>query len=349
MQGQPGFQPNFNPNMQMSGNFPVNPNVQQFPGPLRIQQQQVPFVNMNEQQLFMQSQFPTETSNVAFSNPLPVVQQFRPGQPQMTVLSLPPIRRLPPFNRPRFPGPPLPGQNTVAPPTQPQAPGNVANQGPQAGAQDQPNVPPRPQVPRRVLNQQQQQQQNFQQQQQQNLQQQNIQQQQLSQQQQQNLQQQQNMQQQQLSQQQQQQQQSQQLQQQRLQQQNFQQQQLQKLRQQQQSLPNTVPTGSALVPPKMAPQSQALNVNQIPNNPPMMQRNQVQSVQRINDVNVQNQQFQSKPNVMVPGRQKRHTDADCEKLETNPELYCKQYESHCHNCTLEKRLRFEGIIYIYYL
>jgi len=43
------------------------------------------------------------------------------------------------------------------------------------------------------------------------------------------------------------------------------------------------------------------------------------------------------------GRQKRHTDPDCQRLEDDPDKYCRTFETQCHNCTLEKRLRFEGM------
>ena len=43
-----------------------------------------------------------------------------------------------------------------------------------------------------------------------------------------------------------------------------------------------------------------------------------------------------------PGRRRRQAQPDCDKLRYDPETYCKTYESQCHNCTLEKRLRFEG-------
>ena len=43
------------------------------------------------------------------------------------------------------------------------------------------------------------------------------------------------------------------------------------------------------------------------------------------------------------GRRRRQTKPDCEKLRYDPETYCKTYESQCHNCTVEKRLRFEGM------
>lgn len=42
------------------------------------------------------------------------------------------------------------------------------------------------------------------------------------------------------------------------------------------------------------------------------------------------------------GRRRRHTDPDCKRLKDDPDTYCRTYESLCHNCTLEKRLRFEG-------
>lgn len=43
----------------------------------------------------------------------------------------------------------------------------------------------------------------------------------------------------------------------------------------------------------------------------------------------------------LPGRRRRHTDPDCQRLNDDPNTYCRTYESLCHNCTLEKRLRFE--------
>lgn len=42
------------------------------------------------------------------------------------------------------------------------------------------------------------------------------------------------------------------------------------------------------------------------------------------------------------GRRKRHTDPDCQRLKDDPDTYCRMFETQCHNCTLEKRLRFEG-------
>ncbi|XP_045169740.2 uncharacterized protein LOC123532383 [Mercenaria mercenaria] len=47
------------------------------------------------------------------------------------------------------------------------------------------------------------------------------------------------------------------------------------------------------------------------------------------------------PGQMSPGRRRRHTDPDCKRLKDDPDTYCRTYESLCHNCTLEKRLRFE--------
>lgn len=44
------------------------------------------------------------------------------------------------------------------------------------------------------------------------------------------------------------------------------------------------------------------------------------------------------------GRRKRHTDPDCQRLKDDPDTYCRIYETQCHNCTLEKRLRFEGTV-----
>ena len=41
-------------------------------------------------------------------------------------------------------------------------------------------------------------------------------------------------------------------------------------------------------------------------------------------------------------RIRRQAEPNCDKLRYDPETYCKTYESQCHNCTLEKRLRFEG-------
>lgn len=43
----------------------------------------------------------------------------------------------------------------------------------------------------------------------------------------------------------------------------------------------------------------------------------------------------------ITGRRRRHTDPDCKRLKEDPDTYCRTYESLCHNCTLEKRLRFE--------
>ena len=72
---------------------------------------------------------------------------------------------------------------------------------------------------------------------------------------------------------------------------------------------------------------------------------QVQPTQQQVDIGQgQGQQFASNQPV-VQGRRRRQTKPDCEKLEYDPETYCKTYESQCHNCTLEKRLRFEGIYF----
>ncbi|XP_060566486.1 uncharacterized protein LOC132725397 [Ruditapes philippinarum] len=47
------------------------------------------------------------------------------------------------------------------------------------------------------------------------------------------------------------------------------------------------------------------------------------------------------PGHVQAGRRRRHTDPDCKRLKDDPDTYCRTYESLCHNCTLEKRLRFE--------
>ncbi|XP_052245681.1 uncharacterized protein LOC127854659 [Dreissena polymorpha] len=40
-------------------------------------------------------------------------------------------------------------------------------------------------------------------------------------------------------------------------------------------------------------------------------------------------------------RGKRQADPDCKRLKDDPDTYCRTFESQCHNCTLEKRLRFQ--------
>ncbi|WAQ94870.1 hypothetical protein MAR_007341 [Mya arenaria] len=56
---------------------------------------------------------------------------------------------------------------------------------------------------------------------------------------------------------------------------------------------------------------------------------------------IDQRQGQMQGQVSVGGRRKRHDDPDCKRLEDNPDKYCRKFEPECHNCTLEKRLRFE--------
>lgn len=66
--------------------------------------------------------------------------------------------------------------------------------------------------------------------------------------------------------------------------------------------------------------------------------------QQFNQIPFQNTQTQGQS---VAGRRRRHTDPDCKRLEEDPDTYCRTYESLCHNCTLEKRLRFEGLFIVF--
>ena len=125
--------------------------------------------------------------------------------------------------------------------------------------------------------------------------------------------------------------------------------------QMQPSLSPMTPRGQAIpVPQQNNPvgqqgqnfQGQAMNQGQIVNNQFPVGQNQVPLQP--------GQQMPVKPTAqmgvaagsqgqpMVQGRRRRQAEPDCDKLRYDPETYCKTYESQCHNCTLEKRLRFEG-------
>ena len=133
----------------------------------------------------------------------------------------------------------------------------------------------------------------------------------------------------------------------------------------------TFPTGNqgqGQIPQPQIQQSVPLSPTQFPQNQQMQQP----MVQNVVPVGPQGQQFLSQNNgqmVQVPmsnipvqptqigmlsnrqgqgqpilqgRRRRRQIEPNCDKLRYDPETYCKTYEAQCHNCTLEKRLRFEG-------
>ena len=71
-------------------------------------------------------------------------------------------------------------------------------------------------------------------------------------------------------------------------------------------------------------------------------RNNPDLPRQSNNIPGSNMATAPSPGQVQTGRRRRHTDPDCERLKGDPDTYCRTYESLCHNCTLEKRLRFEG-------
>ncbi|KAL4222138.1 hypothetical protein ACF0H5_018178 [Mactra antiquata] len=90
----------------------------------------------------------------------------------------------------------------------------------------------------------------------------------------------------------------------------------------------------------------AVHPNQMQHNHQQVQTMQNPQGQFISSQQLNQMQFQKSgqgqvQGQTVAGRRRRHTDPDCDSLKRDPNTYCRTYESLCHNCTLEKRLRFE--------
>ena len=132
----------------------------------------------------------------------------------------------------------------------------------------------------------------------------------------------------------------------------------------QQNIPPTGPQSQSipLQPNGQMSQGQPFQANPTPQG--QMVNNQIASRQNFATAPMSNQNIPVQPTVqgqpqmrMIPGRQgqlipqgrrRRQIEPGCDKLRYDPETYCKTYESQCHNCTLEKRLRFEGTFVLFY-